>query len=108
MVGFQAGGSSPRMRHQTLPAATLVIALVALVPARGDALYVDPGAGSLVVQIVISAMLGVTFVFHRTITTGWRSVRNALSRLRHPRRVPTDADAGKGKLRSHPHGGTRS
>jgi hypothetical protein len=46
------------------------------------ALYVDPGAGSLLVQLAISAMLGTVFFFHRTISSGWRSVRDAVSRLR--------------------------
>ena len=46
------------------------------------ALYVDPGAGSLLVQLAISAVLGMAFFFHRTISSGWQTVRDALSRLR--------------------------
>jgi hypothetical protein len=86
----------------------MLVALIALIPAPALAVYVDPGAGSLVVQIVISAILGVTFVFHRTISSGWRSVRNAMSRLRRPHRIPIASDAPNDERPAHPDGGSPS
>jgi hypothetical protein len=96
------------MGHHRLPAAALVVAFIVLAPAPAHALYIDPGAGSLLVQIVISAMLGVTFVFHRTISRGWRSVRDAVSRLRRPPRVPTKSAVAEDERPSHTDRGTRS
>jgi hypothetical protein len=96
------------MGHHVVPTGALVVALIILAPAPADALYIDPGAGSLVVQIIISAMLGVTFIFHRSIAGGCRSVRNAVSRLRWPLRVPTKAPAAEDERSSHPDTGTQS
>jgi hypothetical protein len=96
------------MGHRTLPASTLVVALIVLAPAPGHALYIDPGAGSLLAQIVISAMLGVTFVFHRTISRGWRLVRDAVSSVRRRLRVPTKSGAAEDEPLSHTDSGTRS
>jgi hypothetical protein len=72
------------------------------------ALYVDPGAGSLLVQIVISAMLGVTFVFHRAISGGWRSVRDVVSRLRRPLRLARKSGAAEDERPAHTDSGPRS
>jgi hypothetical protein len=88
------------------PAVTLVVALSVLLPTRAAALYVDPGAGSLLVQIVISAVLGATFVFHRSITGAWRSVRSAVLRLRRPLRAESRAE--EEERPSHPDRRTRS
>jgi hypothetical protein len=52
-------------------------------------LYVDPGAGSLLVQLALSAILGVVFFFHRAVSNAWRSLRDALSRLRRRSRMPS-------------------
>jgi hypothetical protein len=70
------------MRQRIPSIAAWAVALLALGPVPAHALYIDPGAGSLLVQIVISAMLGVTFFFHRTVGSTLRSVRHTLLRVR--------------------------
>jgi hypothetical protein len=37
--------------------------------------YIDPGAGSLLLQGLIAAVLAVPFFFRRTIGDAWRRVR---------------------------------
>ncbi len=37
--------------------------------------YIDPGAGSLLVQGLIAALISVPFFFRRTIGDAWRRVR---------------------------------
>ena len=81
--------------HHALPTAAVVVALIVLVPYPAHGAYIDPGAGSLLVQIVISAILGTFFFFHRVISGGWRSVRDAMSRLRRPIRPPTKTGAAE-------------
>jgi hypothetical protein len=88
------------MSDRILTVVALAVALVALSPASVHALYVDPGAGSLLVQIVISAMLGVSFLFHRTIASAWRAVRGALSRVR--RRLGGDTKSGAAENQHSP------
>jgi hypothetical protein len=60
-------------------------------------LYIDPGAGSLLVQVAISALLGVAFFFHRAISGSWRSVRGAASRLRRRLRVAPKSEGVEGE-----------
>ena len=37
--------------------------------------YIDPGAGSLIIQALIAAVLSVPFVFRRAITSAIQRVR---------------------------------
>ena len=46
--------------------------------------YIDPGAGSLIIQALIAAALSVPFFFRRAITSAVRRVR-----LRSGERTPT-------------------
>jgi hypothetical protein len=48
--------------------------------------YIDPGAGSLVIQAVIAAFVSIPFFFRSAI-------RSALQRLR---RIPTPAEGNTG------------
>lgn len=65
----------------------LLVLAVALFPARAQA-YVDPGSGSLVVQGIIAAILGVGL----TIRLYWRRIRDRFTG-KQPRDHGTDADA---------------
>lgn len=57
------------MRHRLLPAALPIAVALALTPADAHA-YVDPAAGSLVLQMVLAGALGAAF----TLKTYWRRV----------------------------------
>jgi hypothetical protein len=37
--------------------------------------YIDPGSGSMLVQVVLAGILAVPFFFRRTIGEGWRRMR---------------------------------
>jgi hypothetical protein len=37
--------------------------------------YIDPGSGSMLVQVVLAGILAVPFFFRRTISEGWRRMR---------------------------------
>jgi hypothetical protein len=37
--------------------------------------YIDPGSGSLFLQMLIAAVLAVPFFFRRTISDAWHRVR---------------------------------
>lgn len=37
--------------------------------------YIDPGSGSMLIQVVIAGILAVPFFFRRTIGDGWRRIR---------------------------------
>jgi len=37
--------------------------------------YIDPGSGSMLVQVVLAGILAVPFFFRRTIGDGWRRMR---------------------------------
>jgi hypothetical protein len=44
-------------------------------PARAMLLYIDPGAGSLVIQAIIAAVISVPFFFRNAIRNGMRRLR---------------------------------
>lgn len=37
--------------------------------------YIDPGSGTLLLQVIVAGALAVPFFFRRVITQGWRRVR---------------------------------
>jgi len=37
--------------------------------------YIDPGSGTLLVQVVLAGVLAVPFFFRRVIADGWRRIR---------------------------------
>lgn len=37
--------------------------------------YIDPGSGTLLVQVILAGALAVPFFFRRVITDGWRKLR---------------------------------
>jgi hypothetical protein len=37
--------------------------------------YIDPGSGSMLLQVVLAGILAVPFFFRRTIGDGWRRMR---------------------------------
>ena len=39
--------------------------------------YIDPGSGTLLIQVLIAGAVAVPFFFRRVITEGWRRVRGA-------------------------------
>lgn len=46
--------------------------------------YIDPGSGSMLIQVILAGVLAVPFFFRRALTGGWRRMRGD---------VPTDASA---------------
>lgn len=37
--------------------------------------YIDPGSGSMLLQVLLASVLAVPFFFRRAITDGWRRIR---------------------------------
>lgn len=37
--------------------------------------YIDPGSGSMLLQVILAGVLAVPFFFRRTIGDGWRRIR---------------------------------
>lgn len=37
--------------------------------------YIDPGSGTMLLQIVLAGLIAVPFFFRRVIADGWRRVR---------------------------------
>lgn len=37
--------------------------------------YIDPGSGTLLVQVILAGALAVPFFFRRVIADGWRRIR---------------------------------
>jgi hypothetical protein len=38
-------------------------------------LYIDPGSGTLLIQVILAGVLAVPFFFRRVIADGWRRIR---------------------------------
>ncbi|MGE0553667.1 MAG: hypothetical protein AB7R55_09590 [Gemmatimonadales bacterium] len=53
-----------------------IVALFALVPVRAEAQYLDPGAGSVVVQALVAGLLGAATV----LKLYWGKVRGVFRR----------------------------
>lgn len=52
--------------------------------------YIDPGSGTLLVQVIIAGALAVPFFFRRVITEGLRRVRGAPAETPKTRRSPDE------------------
>ena len=37
--------------------------------------YIDPGSGSMLLQVILAGILAVPFFFRRVISDGWRRIR---------------------------------
>ena len=37
--------------------------------------YIDPGSGSMLLQVILAGILAVPFFFRRFITDGWNRIR---------------------------------
>lgn len=37
--------------------------------------YIDPGSGSMLLQVILAGVLAVPFFFRRAIADGWRRIR---------------------------------
>ena len=37
--------------------------------------YIDPGSGSMLLQVVLAGLLAVPFFFRRVISDGWNRIR---------------------------------
>ena len=37
--------------------------------------YLDPGSGSMLVQVILASVLAVPFFFRRAISEGWHRIR---------------------------------
>ena len=37
--------------------------------------YIDPGSGTLLIQVILAGVLAVPFFFRRVIADGWRRIR---------------------------------
>lgn len=37
--------------------------------------YIDPGSGSMLLQVILAGVLAVPFFFRRVIGDGWRRIR---------------------------------
>jgi hypothetical protein len=44
--------------------------------------YLDPGSGSMLLQVILAGVLAVPFFFRRTIGDGWRRMRGDASKPR--------------------------
>jgi hypothetical protein len=79
---------SQRTRHAlilpTLGAAAWAIVATALAPTPAGAQYLDPGAGSIIVQAVLALLVGTG----ATVALYWRRITGFLSRRSKGRRQP--------------------
>jgi hypothetical protein len=37
--------------------------------------YIDPGSGSMLLQVILAAVLAIPFFFRRVISDGWHRIR---------------------------------
>jgi hypothetical protein len=54
-------------------------------------MYLDPGSGSFIIQMLIASLVAVPFFLRHQIARAYRSVRNI---GRHPETPPPSDDAG--------------
>ena len=50
--------------------------------------YIDPGSGSMLLQVLLAGVLAVPFFFRRAISEGWRRMRGD-----GPNHAPRDEDS---------------
>ena len=54
--------------------------------------YIDPGSGSMLVQVILAGILAVPFFFRRVISDGWRRIRGGDDTSK-PATVPEETDS---------------
>ena len=58
---------------------TLVIAFVLRSPLKDHQLYIDPGSGSFIFQLIIATLVGAIFV----IKMYWKKIRSYINKILH-------------------------
>ena len=53
--------------------------------------YIDPGSGSMLLQVILAGVLAVPFFFRRAIGDTWRKLRGGDRAETAPQRVPADS-----------------
>ena len=53
--------------------------------------YIDPGSGSMLLQVILAGILAVPFFFRRVISDGWRRIRGGGDDAK-PEAVPEETD----------------
>ena len=53
--------------------------------------YIDPGSGSMLLQVILAGLLAVPFFFRRVIGDTWRKVRGGDRAQTAAQRVPADS-----------------
>jgi hypothetical protein len=59
--------------------------------------YIDPGSGSMLLQVILAGLLAVPFFFRRTVADVWHRVRgngHDVADARRGAKPPEDTDAG--------------
>ena len=57
--------------------------------------YIDPGSGSMLLQVVLAGLLAVPFFFRRTVADVWHRVRgdgDDVADARQPAETPEEPD----------------
>ena len=57
--------------------------------------YIDPGSGSMLLQVVLAGLLAVPFIFRRTVADVWHRVRgngNDVADTGKPADVPEETE----------------
>jgi hypothetical protein len=57
--------------------------------------YIDPGSGSMLLQVVLAGLLAVPFFFRRTVADVWHRVRgngDDVADARKPAEAPEESD----------------
>lgn len=55
--------------------------------------YIDPGSGSMLLQVILAGLLAVPFFFRRVISDAWHRVRG--ERTEPPRPAHEDDDSAR-------------
>ena len=58
--------------------------------------YIDPGSGSMLLQVILAGLLAVPFFFRRTVSDLWHRVRgnrDDVADARQPVEVPEETDS---------------
>ncbi len=57
--------------------------------------YIDPGSGSMLLQVILAGLLAVPFFFRRTISDVWHKVRGERSEAAPHRPTNEDDDSAR-------------
>jgi hypothetical protein len=58
--------------------------------------YIDPGSGSMLLQVLLAGLLAIPFFFRRTVADVWNRVRgngDDVPDAREPAEVPEETDS---------------